>query len=46
MMMIIHNKDEDRNFSHLNEDERTDFLRQKAIHDYNNKNSIHENSSS
>ena len=30
------NEDE-RNFSHLNEDERTDFLRQKAIHDYNNK---------
>jgi hypothetical protein len=30
------NNDE-RNFSHFNEDERTDFLRQKAIHDYNNK---------
>ena len=30
------NNDE-RNFSNFNEDERTDFLRQKAIHDYNNK---------
>lgn len=29
---------EERNFSHFNEEERTDFLRQKAIHDYNNKN--------
>ena len=26
---------EDRNFSQLNEDERSDFLKQKAIHDYN-----------
>jgi len=37
-------KDDERNFSHLNDDERTDFLRQKAIHDYNNKHSHRDNS--
>ena len=31
------NTNDERNFSNFNEDERTDFLRQKAIHDYNNK---------
>lgn len=31
------NDNDDRNFSNFNEDERTDFLKQKAIHDYNNR---------
>jgi hypothetical protein len=38
------NSPEERNFSHLNEEERTDFLRQKAIHDYTNKHKYHKNS--
>ena len=29
---------EERNFSHLNDEERTDFLRQKAIHDFKRNN--------
>ena len=31
------NSNDERNFSNFDEEQRTDFLRQKAIHEYNNK---------